>query len=46
MGGYGLLGAKLGYEAIPDEYKEKLELRELLLTTADRLYERTGGDLA
>ena len=41
-----LLGAKLGYEAIPDEYKENLELRELLLTTADRLYERTGGDLA
>lgn len=40
-----LLGAKLGYEAIPDEFKDKLELRELLLSMADRLYEQTGGDL-
>ena len=41
-----LLGAKLGYEAIPEKYKEQLELRELLLDMADKLCERTGGTLA
>lgn len=40
-----LLGAKLGYEAIPDEFKDHLELHELLLSMADKLYEQTGGDL-
>ena len=41
-----LLGAKLGYEAIPEKFKTDLELRELMLEIADRLYERTGGDNA
>ena len=41
-----LLGAKLGYGAIPEKFKENLELRELLLSMADKLYERTGGTLA
>ena len=41
-----LLGAKLGYEAIPEKFKDKLELRELLLDMADKLCERTGGTLA
>ena len=41
-----LLGAKLGYEAIPEQFKDKLELRELLLDMADKLCERTGGTLA
>ena len=41
-----LLGAKLGYEAIPERFREDLELRDLLLQTADRLYERTGGTLS
>ena len=40
-----LLGAKLGYEAIPNEFKDHLELHELLLAMADKLYEQTGGDL-
>ncbi len=40
-----LLGAKLGYEAIPDEFKDHLELHELLLSMADKLYEQTGGNL-
>ena len=41
-----LLGAKLGYEAIPEKFKDNLELRELLLSMADKLCERTGGTLA
>ena len=41
-----LLGAKLGYEAIPEKFKDKLELRELLLNMADKLCERTGGTLS
>ncbi len=45
-GAGNLLGAKLGYEAIPEHFKTNLELRELLLETADRMYERTGGDNA
>ena len=40
-----LLGAKLGYAAIPDEFKDHLELHELLLSMADKLYEQTGGNL-
>ena len=36
-----LLGAHLGYAAIPEAFKTNLELRPLLLDIADRLYERT-----
>ena len=34
-----ILGAMVGYSGMPRKYTEKLELRELLLETADALYE-------
>lgn len=33
-----ILGAKIGYESIPDKYKENLELKDVILQVADDLW--------
>lgn len=33
-----ILGAKIGYEAIPEKYKENLELKDVILQVADDLW--------
>lgn len=35
-----LLGAKLGLSGIPDKYQKNLELYDLMITVADKLYEK------
>lgn len=42
-----ILGAKIGYEAIPEKYKENLELKDVILEVADDLWHdcrMTGQD--
>lgn len=35
-----ILGALIGYEAIPEKYKNNLELHDLIIEVADKLYEK------
>ena len=35
-----ILGALIGYDAIPEKYKTNLELRDTIIDVADKLYKR------
>ena len=40
-----ILGAYMGYDAIPDKYKQGLELKELIIELTDDLYEMKCGKM-
>ena len=35
-----ILGTLIGYESIPDKYKKNLELHDLILDVAEKLYDK------